>query len=155
MRWWDADELNRPWLFFFTEAAVRMWAQCCLDLSIFLPGHSKIFFFKLDSYTRLCIKYTWLIKHTRNQGTPLNPQLKSHIINVVRVSCVTLPSHMHPTIFSSHSPELGVYNSLAFLYSFTERVYLPKQPIIWLVHWQGAKYKNVHNNMICISRKKN
>lgn len=81
--------------FCFTAAAVRTWAHCCLDLH-FSSSSFKNIFFKLDSYKRLCIKYTWIIKHTRNKGTPLNPQLKSHIINAVRVSCVTLPSHMHP-----------------------------------------------------------
>ena len=96
------------------------------------------------------------MKHS-NRGSTCEPTTQSNKILQMLLSflCdIPPPNPMHPTICHSHWLELGVYNFLAFLHSFTIWVYLPKQHVMWLVaHVQEGKHKNIHRNITCISQK--
>lgn len=126
-----------------------------LDPSIFC--HSKIFFNWILGMTQYKI-YVWIIKHSNKVSTYESTTPSNRILQIL----VKFPGWLSPILCTPPSAEATHLNwvfvtiecSLAFLYSFTTWVYLPKQYIIWLVACvQGGKYKDIHHNIICISKK--
>lgn len=72
----------------------------------------------------------------------------------VEFSGVTLLSHMHLAFSAATALNWVLIILLLFFIVLPQGFDFQNNMVIWLVaHLQGGKYKNIHSNIICISKK--